>query len=49
MSTPSPSRAPAGSRRFWITVLAFALANTAAWFVYYQYARPKLHLPCHAI
>src|SRR4051794_22031456 len=28
--------APAGSRRFWLTVIAFALANAVAWVGYHQ-------------
>src|SRR4051812_33704825 len=41
--------APAGRRRFWLTVLAFALANLAAWGGYVWYdqvarARPLLRV-----
>src|SRR5208282_5886617 len=45
MFATSPSGAPAGSRRFWITVICFALANAAAWGVFYGLAylrRPPL-------
>src|SRR5436305_13880162 len=31
--------APAGRRRFWVTVLVFALANVAAWGGYVRYDR----------
>jgi alpha-2-macroglobulin len=34
MSSDSPLVARAGRRRFWITVLCFAIANAAAWVVY---------------
>src|SRR5688500_11641999 len=38
-STTMPVAVPAGRRRFWLTVAAFALANVAAWFGYHHYAR----------
>src|SRR6266702_774276 len=44
MSNITPSGAPAGRRRFWITVLAFACANLIAWVGYHQYQNSRLHL-----
>lgn len=41
--TPRPGPA-AGSRRFWVTVLVFALLNAAAWVAYHRFATPKLQL-----
>ena len=35
-STSRPQAAPAGGRRFWVTVAAFALANAVAWVGYHQ-------------
>ena len=37
-------KAPAGRRRFGITVLCFALVNLAAWVSYHQYSISRLHL-----
>lgn len=37
----STSTGPAGRRRFWITVLAFAVANAAAWVAYDQVERSR--------
>ena len=34
MSTTTPTSGPAGSRRFWVTVLCFAVANLAIWIGY---------------
>ena len=39
-----PPGATAGSRRFWITVLVFALLNAATWMGYHQYNLSRLHL-----
>ena len=44
MSDSLPHQAPAGSRRFWMTVLFFALLNVAAWIGYHQYMISRLHL-----
>ena len=40
MSSASASR-PAGGRRFWITVLCFAIANTAVWIGYHWFMHPR--------
>jgi uncharacterized protein YfaS (alpha-2-macroglobulin family) len=37
----STSKVPAGRRRFWITVLAFAVANAGAWVVYDRVERSR--------
>jgi hypothetical protein len=39
MSMTTPQVGPAGSRRFWITVCAFALANGAIWIGYDHFVR----------
>ncbi len=38
-----PPRMPAGSRRFWVSVLCFAIANAAAWVVYDRLIQPGRH------
>ena len=40
MPTATRPSAPAGSRRFWVTVLCFFLANVCAWIVYDRIRRP---------
>ena len=35
-ASTTPVAAPAGGRRFWLTVAAFALANVAAWVGYHH-------------
>lgn len=44
MNTPATPVATAGSRRFWITVVCFALANTLCWIGYHRFisCRPPL-------
>jgi uncharacterized protein YfaS (alpha-2-macroglobulin family) len=42
MSTATPPSTPAGSRRFWVTVLCFALANAAVWVGYDRLRRHAL-------
>src|SRR5687768_11799149 len=41
MATPASPGATAGRRRFWVTVLVFALANAAAWVVYHRLILPS--------
>ncbi len=36
-------RAPAGSRRFWIVVLCFAVANAGLWVLYDRVIQPRRH------
>src|SRR5215472_11607668 len=43
MSTRAPS-APAGSRRFWITVFIFALANAGIWAGYHRWQLGRTRL-----
>ncbi len=40
----SPTSAPAGRRRYWVTVALFALANIAIWIVYDRAFRPRTDL-----
>ncbi len=44
MSDSRSLQVPAGSRRFWMTVLIFALMNAAAWVGYHRYSISRLHL-----
>ena len=43
INSPLPG-ATAGSRRFWVTVLVFALLNVSTWIGYHQYTLSRLHL-----
>src|SRR4051794_5138126 len=45
MPATTPAVAPAGRRRFWLTVLVFALANAAAWAGYVAYDRAARSRP----
>ncbi|HSU68600.1 MAG TPA: MG2 domain-containing protein, partial [Tepidisphaeraceae bacterium] len=42
MST-TPASGPAGSRRFWVAVLCFALTNAAVWIGYDRFVRHRSH------
>ena len=45
MPTGMPASGPGGTRRFWVTVLCFALANLGAWIAYDRFAsRRHAHL-----
>ena len=44
MSSAATASRPAGSRRFWLTVLCFAIANLAIWLVYARLAHPRRSL-----
>src|SRR5215208_3327571 len=41
MSGPTAAGKPAGRRRFWITVLCFALVNAAGWLAWHRAYGPK--------
>jgi len=43
MSVTAPASGPAGSRRFWGTVLCFALANAAIWLGYDRLVQHRRH------